>query len=450
MRRTAEILSLASLGMFSWFLNYLHPSRSFGIVPTRRQIQVISSRGMRMRARRSDDLEGTNAHLQGFHMPETNMGERSTTNNFEDAALQLAMAGNLAEEFGPKLVQQIEAFNATITLVGANHVSRFAAQLASGVVGAVRPSALLLELCPERVDFLVRGNEHRWTRPKKLLFEDSPDVLRRAYSEHGNEARTALRAFMGGMHSGSKRDAPSKGMRERSSQATTSATNQQTSKLLVLGDMRASETDEADLDMECQLVLRLRDRRLAETLAHTARLGHQQIVAVLGALHLEGVRKELLKLELGADESMMNELDSQLDALRGCPQVLSYAVAFAAAVYFTFKLVIHRAFSKEILPGSGEQVAVNGGVFISEKGIHKLLDVKQKLLKKVPPGSRLQKMLKRAAEGARLTKADKQLQATIVRLTSSERIFNMLKKDSLALEPSDYPSLQKWWTSQGV
>ncbi|CAE7347880.1 NLRC3, partial [Symbiodinium sp. CCMP2456] len=143
--------------------------------------------------------------------------------------------------------------------------------MAAKVVRDVRPSALILELCSERLDTLIQGNGHRETKATDWMNPDEPEVVRRQYKHYADETRKAFRAFMNSSEPGGKQ------------------------KLLVLGDIKATIVEEAGI----KSMLRRRDATLASNIRSTALLGHKNIVSVLGANHVRGV-EEFLEREPGA------------------------------------------------------------------------------------------------------------------------------------------------------
>ena len=181
----------------------------------------------------------------------------------EDLLYEMAVAADL-DTMRP--VRSLTIANGTnVTLVGANHASRASAQFSAKVVRDVQPSALILELCSERLGVLIRGNGHRETEAKDWMNPDEPEAIRRQYRHYADETRKAFRAFV---------NSPEPGGRQ---------------KLLVLADIKDSIVEEAGIEsMMCR-----RDANLASNIRSTALLGHKSIVAVLGANHLCGVSAAL-------------------------------------------------------------------------------------------------------------------------------------------------------------
>ena len=58
--------------------------------------------------------------------------------------------------------------------------------------GEVQPDALVLELCCERLEILIRGNSHREKRQKDFMNPDELDVHRRKEERPVREGRRRL------------------------------------------------------------------------------------------------------------------------------------------------------------------------------------------------------------------------------------------------------------------
>eukprot|EP00439_Symbiodinium_sp_Y106_P028116 s6290_g3.t1 len=240
-----------------------------------------------------------------------------------------------------------------VTLVGTNHVSKASAQYAAKVVRDLRPSALILELCSERLKVLIQGNGHRAARAKDWMNPDEPEVYRRQHRHYAGETREAFRAFMNSSEPGGVQ------------------------KLLVLADIKASIVEEAGTDS----MLRQRDANLASNIRSTALLGHTNIVAVLGANHLDGVENELEREEC-------------------------------------------------------DQEAAEHGLYISHSGCRKLQERQKKLRRKIPP----EKWRKREelSDSSR-----RKLTARFDSLVNGEKILNSL--GTQALEPCSWQELREWY-----
>ena len=190
---------------------------------------------------------------------QNNSGEEKNENalqhTMEDMLYELVVCEDLEETGILRTV--ILADGTNVTLVGANHASKVAARFAETIVFRVQPSALVLELCSERAGVLIQGNGHRQSRAKSWMNPDEPEWLRRQYATYADETRRAFRAFM-------KYSKP-------------------VCRLLVFADMKASVVEHDIENMQER-----RDANLAANIHRTARLGHKNIVAVLGANHLDG------------------------------------------------------------------------------------------------------------------------------------------------------------------
>ncbi|CAE7644071.1 NLRC3 [Symbiodinium sp. CCMP2592] len=275
-------------------------------------------------------------------------------NKVEDLLYQTAFAVDLLEM---DCLRTLTIANGTkVTLVGTNHASKASAQYAAKVVRDVQPSALILELCSERLRVLIRGNGHRDARAKDWMNPDEPEVNRRQFKHYADETRKAFRAFMSSSEPGGVQ------------------------KLLVLADIKASIVDGADIDS----TLRRRDANLASNIRNTALLGHTNIVAVLGANHLDGVEEELERLEREQEE----------------------------------------------------EVAAEHGLYISHSGCRKLQERQKKLRRKVPP----KKWRKR--EQLSDSSRDK-LIFQLRSLLNPAKILNSL--ETQALELRSWQELRAWY-----
>ena len=201
-------------------------------------------------------------------------GEPQAGNGMEDDMLKYfsEWCGDLVYEAATAArfeERQLDVGVATVKMVGGNHASRLAARAANDVISSFRPSALILELCPERFgEALIRGSTHRKERVAGLMEEELPPPLRRAYRFYGGEMRAAWKAF-------------SKLVDGR---------------LLVLGDLRDStqERKEPELGDTMSPGMRaVRDANLARNILWAEKLGHKRIVAVVGTAHVPGVDAEL-------------------------------------------------------------------------------------------------------------------------------------------------------------
>ena len=183
----------------------------------------------------------------------------------EDSLYEDMLARDLEErEVLRNLTVTVANDTTKVTLVGTNHISQTAARFAERIVADVQPSALILELCSERLGTLIRGNGHRGTQAKNWMDPDEPEVVRRHLARNGDETRSAFRAFMKSTVSKASRG------------------------LLVLADMKASVV-EHDIEILGDFLLDRRDPNLARNIYRAAMLGHKNIVAVLGANHLSGI-----------------------------------------------------------------------------------------------------------------------------------------------------------------
>lgn len=309
---------------------------------------------------------------------------RNVQNMLEDIAFQMHSAMDLAEAcpepvrvvsvsvpkaVGP--VRSVDAATSTIILVGVSHVNMQSAELVKGIVSEIKPTALVLEICKERLaDAILLDSTHRRPRPKNLMNTEA-DAFRRASVVEGGEMRSALAAF---------HDVPG---------------DLNKTKLLVLGDMLDSQIKEAVHgwglhDVTHPKVRKLRDQHIAASIYSAARLGHTDIVAPMGAAHVEGVE----------------------DALH----LMSDTYEFPAKV----------------------------GAFISEKGIDKLMQIKQKLIKDIP-ANRLQRIFHKEEEHEHLAGREEDLLQRFRAMTSATRVWHRLQLDGFVHEPDSFNALGSWY-----
>ena len=185
-----------------------------------------------------------------------------------DMIIEAKMVSDLADRNPGRELEILD--DVKVILVGANHASKFAAHVAGNVVAESRPSALCLELCSERLDGLIVGNDHLEAKKKNLMNPDEPEEVRRRYEWYGDETRQAFRAFM--------------------------ECEQPHPRLLVLADLKSSQTDDLIFQygkVGCEEIQGPRDKNIAIQILSAAALGHKTIVAVLGAAHLDGASENL-------------------------------------------------------------------------------------------------------------------------------------------------------------
>eukprot|EP00415_Alexandrium_ostenfeldii_P000948 UN0948 len=169
-------------------------------------------------------------------------------------------------------------------------------------------------------------------------------------------------------------------------------------KLLILGDMVDSRIHEELGRLGLHLhqigdprMRKLRDQHIAASIYSAARLGHKTIVAPMGANHVEGV-------------------EFALDLMSG-----SYV--FPAEV----------------------------GAFVSERGIDKLMYMKQKILKDIP-ARRIQRVFQKQDNGEALAGREKDLLQKLRVMTSDTRVWRKLQSDGCVQEPDSFAALSSWYS----
>ncbi|CAK9038025.1 unnamed protein product [Durusdinium trenchii] len=240
----------------------------------------------------------------------------------EDLLYQVQVAQDLASN---EPLRQINVADRMVTLVGGHHISKFFARYVEHIVSQVQPTALVLELCSERLEAIVRGNQHRGSKAKDWMNPDRCEVECRQHDGYGDEFRCAFRAFM---------EYP-----------------KLPHGLLVLADRKESETKLSD-DICGPKSRSTRDMNMALQIFSTAALGATKIVAVMGAAHLDGVEHELKD---------MNMVYGRRKGLEGAEKA-------------------RRAMAQEIWSKPPPT-----GFYVSEQGCKKIQERQQKLIQKVPP-----------------------------------------------------------------
>eukprot|EP00930_Biecheleria_cincta_P078322 TRINITY_DN65750_c0_g1_i1.p1 TRINITY_DN65750_c0_g1~~TRINITY_DN65750_c0_g1_i1.p1 ORF type:complete len:270 (+),score=42.76 TRINITY_DN65750_c0_g1_i1:54-863(+) len=153
-------------------------------------------------------------------------------------------------------LRSLEISDSTVYLLGTNHVSLESARLAKHVIRQYRPSALLVEICKERLSYAaLKGKRHR-TPSAKSFFDiddlETPEVIRRGDRFKGAELRAALKSFAN--------------------------LSQSHPKLLVLGDLLNARQQTAarslglheDFDVAHPELVKLRDEHIAANVWHAA------------------------------------------------------------------------------------------------------------------------------------------------------------------------------------
>ncbi|CAK9038029.1 unnamed protein product [Durusdinium trenchii] len=254
--------------------------------------------------------------------PSNNETEMETRKIMEDLLYQVQVAQDLASN---EPLRQINVADRMVTLVGGHHISKFFARYVEHIVSQVQPTALVLELCSERLEAIVRGNQHRGSKAKDWMNPDRCEVECRQHDGYGDEFRCAFRAFM---------EYP-----------------KLPHGLLVLADRKESETKLSD-DICGPKSRSTRDMNMALQIFSTAALGATKIVAVMGAAHLDGVEHELKD---------MNMVYGRRKGLEGAEKA-------------------RRAMAQEIWSKPPPT-----GFYVSEQGCKKIQERQQKLIQKVPP-----------------------------------------------------------------
>lgn len=273
------------------------------------------------------------------------------------------------------------ANQAEIVLAGVNHESGTAAKAAGNKVRELQPSALVLELCRERVGMIIQGNDYREERQRNWMKPDELDASRRATARYADENRQAFAAFK-------QRAAPGK--------------------MLVLADLKSSFVDSqlrSDDDVVKEEIMAPRDRNLAIQIFTTLLLGHRSTVAILGANHLPGVEKELRALN-----ASFSELEGEFSEV---------ASSFGQTMW------------------REREWPLPTGYFIRFSGCKKLHERQKKLKAKVPVSAWRGRENRSAVERRKIVSMAR-------RIWNPESICSMLSHDGHAIEPESWDSLLQW------
>lgn len=320
--------------------------------------------------------------------------EEQQKQEFLDTFLQAYFAQELVTDH-PELVKEVQVqlpetfkseqsanlLSSTVILVGVNHVSLLSADMVEQVVLQAKPTALVLEICKERLpDAILLDSAFRGKESKHFFDNPMPEALRRTNIIQGGEMRSAFASF---------HELPEE--------------PGNVPKLLVLGDMLDSQQHELahalrmhqDDAVSHPTHMQQRDKCLVASIYAAARLGHRVIVAPMGAAHLEGVEAGLAALS-----------------------------------------------ATDLFP-------CETGIFLSQKGIVKLVEIKEKLRRDIEP-RRLQRIRQKADRAEDLTQKEEDYVQRFHIIIDAKRVWHKLTSARLVCEPSTFESLASWHTSLSV